>query len=508
MVCSPHYLASQAGLEVLKSGGNAVDACVTVNAVLQVVYPPMCHLGGDAFFMVWLAREQRLLGLNGSGRSAAAASSAELRRAGHDSMPQFGAYTITTPGCVDAWVEVLRRCGTRSLAETLAPAERLAREGFEVSPKLAGWIELFGDTPLADDGWRRIFSPGGARPKAGDRFLQEKLAATYRALMDGGREVLYEGELGDRLARRVQELGGWLTAEDLRAHRSEWVEPVRSVYRGVEICEMPPNSQGTTAQLILNLLQGQGELPDDDAARTDLMLRASAAAYEERDRQLADPVRMDAPPDVLALPETAARLWPRLQAPAEPVALDGDTCYFCAVDTEGNCCSAIQSLYRGFVAGVDPETGVLFQSRGAFFTLQPGHRNELVPGVRTLHTLMPAMALRDAEPWLVFGTMGGNAQAQIHVQLVTDVVDRGMSVADAVSAPRWLWGESVLSEEAHDVSLELGMASLEAPLRDRGWKVAVLDAGDPFGHAHMIELRDGALVGAADPRAESLAAGF
>jgi len=206
------------------------------------------------------------------------------------------------------------------------------------------------------------------------------------------------------MAQRVQQLGGWLTEEDLRRHHSEWVDPVLSAYRGVEIAEMPPNSQGTTAQLILNLVTAHGPLPRDGAERVDLILRATAIAYEERDRELADPVRMSAQADVLAQPATAERLLPRLarRARESAVALGGDTAYFCAVDSEGNCCSAIQSLYFGFGSGiVVPGTGILLQARGSFFSLQKGHRNELAPGVRTLHTLMPAMALRDGEPWRV-----------------------------------------------------------------------------------------------------------
>jgi len=503
VVCSPHRLATEAGAQVLREGGNAVDACVALNAVLQVVYPNMCHLGGDGFWMVWRAEEQRLLGLNGSGRSAAAASADALRREGYSEMPQSGPYTITVPGCVDAWVEVLQRCGTWDLGRCLQAAERLARDGFEISEHAAGWMRAFNAGGLADDGWHALFAPGGAPPAAGERLVQPQLAETYRRLAAGGRDEFYRGALADRLAARVQELGGWITAADLAAHHSDWVEPVHAPYRGVDVVEMPPNSQGTTAQLALQLVESE---PAADAVEAlDLRLRASALAYAERDLRLADPARMDDPPDVLARPETVARLRSRLREPVGAVRPDGDTCYFCAVDAEGNCCSAIQSLYRGFVAGCDPETGVLFQSRGAFFSLEPGHRNELAPGVRTLHTLMPAMAFREGSPWLVFGTMGGNAQAQIHVQLLTRAVDEGLAPAEAVAAPRWILGPSVLTDQAQGVSLEPGLSGMVEPLRSRGWDAHVLDDQHAYGHSHMIRLDGDGPIGAADPRADSLA---
>ncbi|MHB8507617.1 MAG: gamma-glutamyltransferase family protein [Candidatus Dormibacteria bacterium] len=505
MVCSPHFLATRAGTAVLRRGGNAVDACVAVNAVLQVVYPPMCHLGGDGFWMVWRSRDRTLVGLNGSGRAPAATSAARLRALGHGSMPQSGPHSVTVPGCVDGWVRLLERCGTLPLADVLGPATRLADEGFQLTAKAAGWLAGYPALKPADEHWLRNYWPGGVAPVAGQVLRQPELAATYRLLGAGGRAAFYEGEIAARIAARVQELGGWLTEDDLAAHQGDWVEPVRSTYRGVTLAEMPPNSQGTTAQLILNLVQGSGSPPEDPADRADLLLRAFAVAYRERDLVLTDPGYMAAPPDILAHPATAARLMPELGTRGR-LSVAGDTAYFCAVDRDGNCCSAIQSLYYGFGSGiVVPGTGIVLQARGAFFSLAQGHRNELRGGARTLHTLMPAMAFRGGVPWLVFGTMGGNGQAQIHAQFMARMIDEGSSIGDAIAAPRMLLGAVSEGDRGDAVSLEPGLESLLVPLASRGWNAAMLEHRDAFGHAHMIRIEDGQLEGAADPRADSLA---
>jgi gamma-glutamyltranspeptidase/glutathione hydrolase len=509
MVCSPHHLASAAGLEVLKDGGNAVDACVAVNAVLQVVYPPMCHLGGDGFWMVWLAGEKELLGLNGSGPAAGAASRDALLAAGQTTMPQRGPHSVTVPGCVDAWSEVLARCGTMGFERLLAPAARFAGEGFPISSKAALWIGGFPLMTPVDEFWLSAYWPHGRAPEAGEIFQQLDLAATYRRLMKGGRDAFYEGELAERICARVQELGGPLAAVDLRRYRSEWVEPVLSAYRDVALAQMPPNSQGTTLQLILNLLELEGELPPRGAERHDLMLRACAAAYAERDRTVTCPNFMEAPLDGLANGGTAVRVRPRMATARAGAPVDGDTAYFCAVDQAGNCCSAIQSLYFGFGSGiVVPGTGILLQARGACFSLEPGNANRLEGGKRTLHTLMPGMVLDDGAPWLLHGTMGGHPQAQINAQLLTSVVDDGFDVSAAVSAPRWTLGPIAPDDPANTVNLEPGLDDEVGPLTRRGWAARVVEHRDAFGHAHMIEINDGELRGAADPRAESLAAAW
>jgi gamma-glutamyltranspeptidase/glutathione hydrolase len=393
------------------------------------------------------------------------------------------------------------------LDRLLAPAEGIAREGFPLSPKAALWLGGFPLLAVVDEYWTATFWPGGRAPEAGETFRQPDLAATHRRLMDGGRDAFYTGSLAERICARVQELGGPLDVADLRAHRSEWVEPVLSTYRGRTIAQLPPNSQGTTLQLILNLLELEGDLPPRGVDRDDLMLQASAVAYEERDRTLTDPEWMDHTPDVLARGETAARVRARMAGARRGAPAAGDTAYFCAVDEAGNCCSAIQSLYFGFGAGiVVPGTGILLQARGAFCSLDAGHPNRLGGGKRTLHTLMPGIVLRDGSPWLVHGTMGGSPQAQINAQLLTGVIDDGADVAAAVRAPRWTLGPIAPDDPEGTVNLEPGLEDELEQLVQRGWAARMIEHRDNFGHASMIEIDAGELRGAADPRAESLAA--
>jgi gamma-glutamyltranspeptidase/glutathione hydrolase len=395
------------------------------------------------------------------------------------------------------------------LDRLLAPAERFAREGFPLSPKAAFWIGLFPSLTPVDEFWRNTYWPQGRAPEAGENFRQPDLASTYRRLMEGGRDAFYDGELAERICARLQELGGPLALDDLRGYRSEWVEPVLSTYRGRTITQMPPNSQGTTLQLILNLLELEGELPARGAERHDLMLRASAAADDERDRTVTCPNWMEAPLNALAGGGTVARVRAGMAGARAGAPADGDTAYFCAVDEAGNCCSAIQSLYFGFGSGiVVPDTGILLQARGTFFSLEPGHINRLEGGKRTLHTLMPGMVLKDGSPWLVHGTMGGNPQAQINAQLLTSVIDDGFDASAAVSVPRWTLGPIEPDDPANTVNLEPGLDEEIDPLTSRGWAARLVEHRDAFGHSHMIEINDGQLRGAADLRAESLAAAW
>jgi gamma-glutamyltranspeptidase/glutathione hydrolase len=368
---------------------------------------------------------------------------------------------------------------------------------------------LFPSLTPVDEFWRNTYWPQGRAPEAGENFRQPDLASTYRRLMEGGRDAFYDGELAERICARLQELGGPLALDDLRGYRSEWVEPVLSTYRGRTITQMPPNSQGTTLQLILNLLELEGELPARGAERHDLMLRASAAADDERDRTVTCPNWMEAPLNALADGGTVARVRAGMAGARAGAPADGDTAYFCAVDEAGNCCSAIQSLYFGFGSGiVVPDTGILLQARGAFFSLEPGHINRLEGGKRTLHTLMPGMVLKDGSPWLVHGTMGGNPQAQINAQLLTSVIDDGFDASAAVSAPRWTLGPIEPDDPANTVNLEPGLDEEIDPLTSRGWAARLVEHRDAFGHSHMIEINDGELRGAADLRAESLAAAW
>lgn len=415
-VVTPHYLASHAGAAVLREGGNAVDAAIAANLVLGVVAPYTCGVGGDCFALVW---DGGLHGYNGSGRAPAAASPSAVsqRLAGAAgpslAMPRHGPLSITVPGAVDAWFALLERFGTRPFARLAGPAISYARDGFPLTA--AGARRIRAGQPLNRDWgeWDEIY--GGAA--AGVRLTQPQLARTLETVAAEGRETFYRGDVAAAVCRHVRGLGGFLDVDDLAVHEGEWVTPVEGRYRDLTVAQLPPNSQGTAALLALHLLDQAGPLPPDGPERQHRMVEAVITALAERDAHLTDPEHMRAAPAVLAdrglaavlaaRRPAASRSWPALR-PA-----DGDTAYLCAVDGAGLCVSLIQSNYNGFGSGVTvPGYGINLHNRGAYFSLQPEHVNVLAPRKRTLHTLMPALARREGRPWLVFGTMGADAQLQ------------------------------------------------------------------------------------------------
>src|SRR6188508_2016964 len=412
MVATPHPLATRAGVEALRAGGTAVDAAVAANAMLAVVYCNSCGLGGDAFALLWEPGDGRLHGYNGSGRSPAGLSIEAVRAAGHDTMPARGPLPITVPGAVDAWVQLLERFGRRSLADAL---------------------------PTFNDSAREVFERAGG---VGDTFRQPLLAASLRTLAAGGRDAYYGGPLGDEIAGAIQGAGGVMTAEDISARRGDWVEPISTRYRDVEVATMPPNSQGITALIALNVLEAL-EWPSD-VPRIHAQIEAVKVAWAERDRCVTDPDRGMADTADLLSDEHAAGLAARL-APDRAVrqlAMNpsgGGTVYLCAADADGMMVSLIESNYMGFGCGVmGGSTGIMLQNRGAYFSLDPEHPNALAPGSRTLHTLMPGMLLRDGRAEVALGAMGGDGQPQTMVQLVTGLVDDKLDPQAVVDRPRWV----------------------------------------------------------------------
>jgi gamma-glutamyltranspeptidase len=520
VVATPHYLASQAGLRVLQDGGSAVDAAVAANAVLQVVYPHNCAAGGDAFWIIYDPREGRPIALNGSGRAPAAATPHRLRERGLIRMPMHGPLPVTVPGVVDSWHEALARYGRLGLERDLVAAIEYAEHGFPATPKLcrvigeeAGLLAL---SPAAS----ATFLPAGALPRPGQVLRNPDLANTYRILAREGRDAFYRGEIGERIAAAVQELGGLLTNEDLAAHRSDWVEPLSTTYRGYEVYEFPPNSQGLTALIELNLIEGfdLSALARRGVRWQHLLIEAKRLAFADRDTYLTDPDAMTVDAHYLVSKQYAnqrrRRIDTRTAAPFHPPGNPsaGDTIYLCVVDRDGQCVSLIQSLYFAFGSGVMvPGTGLLLQNRGAYFSLRDGHVNILAPRKRTLHTLMPAMMFRDGRPCLVFGSMGGDGQAQTHLQLVTNILDAGMDVQEALDAPRWLSG-AVIAEHGPEPLLMENRFPPEvcAGLNAIGHEVVPLGPWESLmGHAQAIMLREeGVLAGGADSRGDGIAAAW
>jgi len=513
MVVTPHPLATAAGVEALRAGGSAVDAAVAANAMLAVVYCNACGLGGDAFALVWDG--SRLHGFNGSGRSPARLSIEAVRSAGHEEMPAKGPLPITVPGAVDAWVQLLDRFGRRSLADALLPASRTAEDGYALTAINARSIAA--SLPTFDDAARAVFGTAG---DPGATFRQPLLAASLRAIADGGRDAYYGGPLGAEIARAIQAAGGLMTADDIAEHRGDWVEPISTQYRGVEVATIPPNSQGITALIALNVLAAlewpMG--PPLSASRLHAQIEALKVAWSERDRCVADPDRGLADVSELLSGDHARRLASRLSPeragryePSNPPG--GGTVYLCAADADGMMVSLIESNYMGFGSGVmGGATGIMLQNRGAYFSLDPDHPNALAPRSRTLHTLMPGMLLRDGRAEVAFGAMGGDGQPQTMVQLVQALVDDGLDPQAAVDRPRF-----VVETEA--VGRPLGPVSFESDgvdgttvgtLQALGHEVSLVEPKTPLmGWAQVIRRRqDGSYEGGADPRADSLASGL
>jgi gamma-glutamyltranspeptidase/glutathione hydrolase len=511
MVVTPHPLATRAGVDALSAGGTAMDAAVAANAMLAVVYANSCGLGGDAFALVWDPGEGRLSGFNGSGRAPGGLTIDAVRAAGHATMPERGPLTITVPGAVDAWVQLLERFGRRSIADAVLPAAEVAASGYQLTALMAGAIARA--LPTFDDAAAAVFSAAGA---AGTPFRQPLLATSLRAIAEGGREAYYGGPIGEEIARAVHAAGGVLSAEDIAGHRGDWVDPIATTYGPFEVATTPPNSQGITALMALNVLSRLDWARGTH--RLHAQIEAIKVAWSERDRCVADPDRGLADPSVLLSDEHARWMASRLSrddaqrfAPTNPPG--GGTVFLCAADRDGMMVSLIESNWMGFGSGImGGSTGIMLQNRGAYFSLDPAHPNALAPGARTLHTLMPGMLLRDGRAEVALGAMGGNGQAQTMVQLVTGLADDGLDPQALVDRPRW-----VLRTEG--AGLPLGPVSLESD----GWSEADADALRAFGHeVTLIEPRtsatgwaqvirrlpDGSYEGGADPRADSLAAGL
>ena len=515
MVATPHPLATQAGLAALRAGGTAVDAAVTANAMLAVVYCNACGLGGDAFALVWDPGTARLHGVNGSGRSPTSLTIDRVRGAGHEEMPARGPLTITVPGAVDAWAELLGKFGRRTLADALLPAAATANDGYRLTDINARSIAA--SLPAFDADARATFESAGA---AGTTFRQPLLAASLRLLAEGGRDAFYGGPIGEEIARAVQAAGGALTADDIAAHTGDWTDPISTSYGDVELATMPPNSQGITALMALNVLS-QLDWPRGaplSAERLHAQVEAVKVAWSERDRCVADPERGLAHlPTLLSDGHAgwlASRLSPdaaRTHRPTNPPG--GGTVYLCTSDADGMMVSLIESNYMGFGSGVmGGSTGIMLQNRGAYFRLDPDHPNALRPRSRTLHTLMPGMLLRDGRAEVALGAMGGDGQPQTMVQVVQGLVDDGLDPQTAVDRPRFVVETAGAGEPLSALRIESdGVdAATVSELQRRGHEVTLVEPRTPLmGWAQMIRrLHDGSYEGGADPRADSLVDGI
>jgi gamma-glutamyltranspeptidase/glutathione hydrolase len=524
IIATSQPLASAAGLAVLQQGGNAIDAAVTAAAVLSVVEPTMNGIGGDLFALVYDPRTKRVRALNASGRAPAAATIEEFKRRNLTSIPYRGELAVSVPGVVDGWSELLAKHGTIGLDKALSPAIRYARDGYAVSEIIAHqWKDQEG-TLARDPSAAATFLVDGRAPRTGEIYRNPKLAASLELIAKGGRDVFYKGAIAQAIADDMQRRKGLLAAADLAAHTSDWTDPISTNYRGHDVLEFPPNTQGVVALQMLNVLEGFDlkALGHNSAAYLHLLVEAKRIAFADRDAWLADPTAT--PAEALSRmlskayaaerrksidPERAAREYKALalgssspSGEARPPA-HGDTIYLTAADKDGNVVSLIQSIYESFGSGiVAGDTGIALHNRGTSFSLNPAHPNALAPGKRPFHTLVPAMVLKDGRPYLSFGVMGGDMQPQGHVQVLLNLIEFGMNVQEAGEAPRFRHtANGLLIESAITPEARFG-------LDQRGHRLT--SGVGSFGgfQGILFDHKTGVMMGGSDPRKDGLAIGW
>src|SRR3989440_9590178 len=535
MVCTSVPLATQVGLDVLKRGGNAIDAAIAANATLGLMEPVSNGIGGDLFAIVYSAKENKLYGLNGSGRSPVGLSfeqmKTELAMLHRETIPPLGMLPISVPGTVDAWAELQKKFGKLSLGDDLAGAIHYAEEGFPVTELIAWYwgrsVPLYSKLP---GGFLQTYTLDGKgrAPAKGDIFKNPALAQSLRLIGEKGRDAYYKDEIADKVDAFMQANGGYLRKTDFEKHTSTWVDPVSVNYRGYDVFELPPNGQGIATLQILNMLEGFDlkAMGYNTPAALHAMIEAKKIAWADRAKFYADPAFAKIPLAGLLSKDYAAERRTRIDpdkasrkiAPGNPALKDGDTIYMCTADDEGNMVSLIQSNYRGMGSGiVVPGLGFMFQDRGELFSMEVGHANVYAPGKRPFHTIIPGFVMKDGEPWEAFGVMGGGMQPQGHVQVLTNQIDFGLNVQEAGDASRWQHegdneptGEK-MTESGGYVEVESGIPyETVRELRKKGHDVR-FDVGGYGGFQTIrVEMNDSQRVylGGKETRKNGQAAGY
>lgn len=527
MAATSQPLATQAALEILRKGGSAVDAAIAANAVLGLVEPTGNGIGGDLFAIVWDPKGRQLDGLNAAGRSPKSLTLEEFQRRGLTSVPAYGPLPVSVPGCVDGWFELHAKFGKLPMAEVLAPAIRYAREGFPVSELIAYYWEKGGARLKQYPGFAETYLPGGRAPKKGEIFKNPNLARTLETLAKEGRDAFYRGDIARTIDRYMKANGGFLSYEDLAAHRSDWITPVSTNYRGFDVWELPPPGQGIAALQMLNVLEAYdlGKMGFGSPDHVHTFLEAKKLAFEDRAKFYADPDFAKVPVAGLISKDYATErrklIDPKKAAKrydaGNPALNEGDTIYLTVADSERMMVSLIQSNYRGMGSGMTPDgLGFVLQDRGELFVLKPGHANSYEPGKRPFHTIIPAFITKDGKPWVSFGVMGGATQPQGHVQIVTNLIDFGMNLQEAGDAPRILHegstepaGQAEPMTDGGTVFLETGFSwETVRELLERGHKVQF--ANGPYGgyQAILYDAPNDVYFGASESRKDGQAAGY
>lgn len=523
MACTSQPLATQAALDILKMGGNAIDAAIAANAVLGLTEPTGNGIGGDLFAIVWDAKTKQLYGLNASGRSPYDLTLGYFKKHGYEKIPSHGPLPVSVPGCVDGWFELHQKFGQLPMKTILAPAIDYAEKGFPVS-ELIAWhwrsnAELLKDYP----GFAEVFMPGGKAPSKGEIFRNPYLANTYRLLASNGRDVFYKGEVAEEIVNYVKQQGGFLSMRDMQDHSSEWITPISTNYRGYDVWELPPNGQGTAVLQMLNILENYdvAKMGFGSPEYMHLFIEAKKLAFEDRAKYYSDPAFNELPIEQLISKaygkERAGLIDPNRAGRSYPAGEleTGNTIYLTTADKEGNMVSLIQSNYLGLGSGMTPgKLGFILQDRGELFSLEEGHMNVYEPHKRPFHTIIPAFITRNDEPYISFGLMGGAMQPQGHVQIVCNLVDFGMNLQEAGDAPRIQHiGSSQPTGEkmtgGGEVFLETGFSyETIRELMRKGHKIGFADGTYGGYQAILFDSKNKVYYGASESRKDGQAAGF
>lgn len=523
MAATSQPLATQAALDILKKGGNAIDAAIAANAVLGLVEPTGNGIGGDLFAIIWDAKTKQLYGLNASGRSPYDLTLKYFKKNGHEKIPSYGPLPVSVPGAVDGWFEMHGKFGSMDMQKILQPAINYARNGFPVSELIAWYMEVGAQNLQRFPGFKEVYMPNGRTPRKGEIFKNPGLANTLDKIAKGGRDAFYKGEVAETIADYIQQLGGFLSERDLAEHTSEWVEPVSVNYRGYDVWELPPNGQGIAALQILNILEGYDikSMGFGSKEYIHAFTEAKKLAFEDRAKFYADMDFYKTPVDRLISEEYAAERRELINLnragrsyPAGALR-DGDTIYMTVADKQGNMVSLIQSNYRGMGSGMTPPgLGFILQDRGELFSLEEGHANVYEPHKRPFHTIIPAFITKDGQPWVSFGLMGGATQPQGHAQIVINLVDFGMNLQEAGDAPRILHNGS--SQPTGGIMTDGGVLQLESgidyevirELVKMGHKIS-WNVGSYGGYqAIMWDAKNKVYYGASESRKDGQAAGY
>ena len=522
MVCTSQPLASQAGLDILKAGGNAIDAAIAANAMLGLVEPTGNGMGGDLFAIVWDAKSKKLYGLNASGRSPYDLTLEYFKENGYDKIPALGPLPVSVPGCVDGWFELHEKFGSMPMSDILKPAIHYASDGFPVSELIAYYWQRSVPVLKQFPGFEEIFTINGKAPSKGEVFRNPYLAETFKKIAEGGRDIFYKGEIAEKIVDYIHENGGFLSMRDFEGHTSEWVEPISCNYRGYDIWELPPNGQGTAALQILNILENYdiSKMGFGSAEYVHHFVEAKKLAFEDRAKYYSDPDFNDLPVQEL-ISETYAKKRSELiknrAAKSYPAGEleKGNTIYLTVADKDGNMVSLIQSNYRGMGSGMTPgKLGFILQDRGELFALKEGHMNVYEPHKRPFHTIIPAFITKDGLPFMSFGLMGGAMQPQGHAQVVCNIIDFGMNMQEAGDAPRI--SHSGSSQPTGEVMEDGGIVHLESgfsqetinELMRKGHKIQ-FELGIYGGYqAIMWDNKNKVYFGASESRKDGQAVGY